>query len=184
MQSVIPNEYFWVFDVHDWLLDTTYPYNTPQTGPGPLLIEMTDSPLVSLREYDSVYMDQQFETHLMFKPPQHPELDTQQLFVPLYKVDWRWKGEVQSVPPSKPGDPDPSQVCFQNGSHRLGCARPPAHYSPVVVPWSHHPEWKGATPGYDKLRKWRIDDQLGPLEPERPASPAEPLPCAANWSCN
>jgi hypothetical protein len=184
VQSVVPKQYYWVFDSHDWLLDTTYPYNAPQTGPGHLMIEMTDSPFVSLREYDSVYMDQQFETHLMFKPPRHPELETQQLFVPLYKVDWRWKGAVQSVLPSKPGDPDPGKVCFQNGSHLLVCAKPPAQYSPVAVPWQHHPEWTGATPGYDKMRKWLIEDQLAPGEPERPGSPSEPLPRAANWSCN
>jgi hypothetical protein len=94
------------FPIHDFQIDTSYPYNEEACGAGSVSKVMLDSPNTqgSIR-VASIYWDQQFQIFLMFRPG---KAEDNNAGVPLRRVNWGW--ELKALNVHNPFDPQ-EEVC-------------------------------------------------------------------------
>jgi len=145
--------FHWYNNVHEKKLDTTYPYGHTEgdkgyegekCGSGNVTIVMQDSPNGPLEQIAaSLYMDEQFEAYLMFRPGGKEDGNA---WVPLKRVDWQWKAKLISK--VNPFDywtkniPVPS--CIKRYNH--DCLKAPASYNPAPKQAQDYPKWSAVTP--------------------------------------
>jgi len=165
--------YEWRFDHHTWLLDESFPYNGYHDGSGSTTFAMQDAPGVPLSNLDALYADMKFKAYLLFRPPPHPELVAYRTYVPLKKVDWRWKGSAVARI-AFAHYPNREAAC--GTSHIIDCRRPPSVYPHRAVDATHHPVWEGVSKRTKLVKSWN--------EGAPPQSKDARPPPVALWSCN
>lgn len=143
--NYVQKSFFWHKMVHDFLLDTTYPYNGETCGAsGSVKKEMKDTPNAqAFSRIASVYWDQKFQIFLMFRPGKP---GANNAWVPLRRVDWGWS--LQAVNVKNPFDPDVEEC-----SKRFDLTNP-ANQLPKTKDGSYrakeaeeYPKWTGKAPG-------------------------------------
>lgn len=155
----------------DGLCDDTYPYCGPSCGSHETTLTLKDYPGASLQNMASGYVHANFQSYLMFRPgPRH---GGDSLWVPLRKVEWKWKGATLPI-----GDPydysRQEKPCAQRYTLRQGCSRPPAASDPKIQDAVLPPEWTGH---HDPKRHKPGPTRVITTDPE------EPPPPQAGWSC-
>jgi hypothetical protein len=129
-------QYEWMSLYLVGLLDTTYPYAGPVCGGRTTTLEMRDNPNAPLSSMASMYIHDQFDTYLMFRPG--PDLDKNSIWVPLKRIDWGWKAKVLAT-----GDPygRTKKSCDTRYHSIVSCEKPPVAFNPQVNDTILYPEW-------------------------------------------
>ena len=133
--------YEWVNDVHEEILDSSFPYNGFHCDAGPSPFVMKDTPGFPLSAMASAYAHMEFQTYLMFMPPS-PKSDAGVVAVPLKWLKWQWKGAAQAI-----GEPFPRKTPPCGRGHQIVFDMAPAAYPHFVLDCSQYPEWKGTKVG-------------------------------------
>ena len=141
--------FFWYKDVHEFMLDATYPYNGEgcKAESGSVAFPMRDTPNAPLEKLTaSVFWDQEFQTYLMFRPGNREDGNA---WVPLRRVDWGWRVKAVSkinpyryrYPPDNPTTPPPCNLRFDLSQGKLPVDYP---YRPKKA--QHYPKWSATMP--------------------------------------
>ncbi len=131
----------WYKDVHDYMLDSTYPYNGVNSGSQRVVKEMIDTPGAPIkRTTASIHWDQEFITYLMFRPG---SMDEGNAWVPLKRVNWGWQATLFSYKnPFSSGDP----ACGKRMDIAGGAKTLPIDYDYQAKTAQEYPEWDQTVP--------------------------------------
>jgi len=134
----------WHKNVHDFMLDTSYPYNGEMCSAeaGPVSIEMIDTPTADLHKtVASIYMDEKFKAYLMFRPGNPGDKNA---WVPLKHVKWGFQVNVISKdnPYMYRGKIPPA--CEERFD--LSGKVPPSSYDTSPKKTATYPVWSGVAP--------------------------------------
>ena len=135
-----PN-YEWYNDVHEPMLDTSFPYMPEKKGASSLMVTMDDTPGFPLSGMASAYAHMEFQTYLIFKPPE-PKSGGGITSVPLKRVDWKWTGAAVAI-----GERYPIEIPPCGKGHKVICDRAPAKYEHSATDCNKYPDWKGTKIG-------------------------------------
>ncbi|OQY14273.1 MAG: hypothetical protein B6I30_01035 [Desulfobacteraceae bacterium 4572_187] len=161
-----PN-YEWQKDVHDWKLDSSFPYNGYKCAVGENRITMMDTPGFPLSSMASAYAHMAFEDYLMFIPPM-PKTYGGVCAVPLKKMKWQWSGSAIAT-----GDPFPDSVPPCGQGHRVHCNKPPNGCNPLVNEAEEYPSWEGFVTGAKPTPTRKYTTTRG-----------DPPPSGSGWNCS
>ena len=110
-------------------------------GVSSLMVTMDDTPGFPLSGMTSAYAHMEFQTYLMFKPPE-PKSGGGITSVPLKRVDWKWTGAAVAI-----GERYPSEIPPCGKGHKVICDRAPAKYEHSATDCNKYPDWKGTKIG-------------------------------------
>jgi hypothetical protein len=158
--------YEWLKDVHDWKLDSNFPYNGYKCAVGQNRITMMDTPGFPLSKMASAYAHMAFEDYLMFIPPM-PKTYAGICPVPLKKVKWGWSGSAIAT-----GDTFPRSIPPCGQGHRPRCKKPPKSCNPRISEAEEYPSWEGFVAGTKPM----------PTR-EHTTTRSDPPPPRIGWTC-
>jgi len=166
-------DFFWYEDVHDFMLDATYPYNgeSCKAESGSVVFAMQDTPNAPLEALTaSVYWDQKFQTYLMFRPGNRGDNNA---WVPLRRVDWGWKAKaISKINPWDYFYPEdnktPKPACKDRFDRPVGKLPVSYPYRPKKA--QHYPKWSATFPEGKHMTNTgvRVQDQGNNYKNARP----------------
>lgn len=159
--------YEWGKNIHDWKLDSSFPYNGYKCAVGENRMTMKDTPGFPLSKMASAYAHMAFEDYLMFIPPM-PKSNEGVCPVPLKKMEWRWSGSAVAT-----GDPFPDPVPPCGEGHKVVCRKPPSSCSPRIGEAEEYPDWQGFVTGTKPM----------PTR-EHTTNREDPPPSGSDWNCS
>jgi hypothetical protein len=157
-------QFYWFEDVHDFMLDTTYPYNGAECQvSGSVAFSMEDTPGAPLPRLTAlVFWDQEFQTYLMFRPGKPEDGNA---WVPLRHVDWGWRVKaVSKVNPytyEYPRHIPDRKLPLCNSRFDLSQGKLPASYPYRPKKADQYPKWSATTPATEFMSRTdhMVEDQ-------------------------
>lgn len=155
--------FIWYKDIHDFMLDATYPYNgeTCRAEAGPIPIVMKDTPNAPLENMTSIIdWDEEFQTYLMFRPGHKGD---QNAWIPLRRVDWGWKAKATSkINPWRYSHPVGNTVPIPPCKERfdLHPKRLPVNFKYRIKKATAYPKWSATSPenGFIHVTDIKVED--------------------------
>ncbi len=163
--------------VYDWYnsvfpeyrLDNSYPYGSkgPKCGKNEVTWKFLDSPGAPLAKKAASYVNESFQTYLMFRPGQGEN----SVWVPLSRIKWGWRGVVHQVYKGSLYDNN-LPGCGQIYRILQRFSKSPQDFNPRPMDTHKYPEWT-------KVVRNKPPDECRKCP--SPGNPTEPPPDNRQW---